>query len=395
MIGRLRANATAIALAAAGSAALAWLGLYGFAWNDYDVEASAAVRALVAGHLERFAQLAPPYGGSIVLRAPFAFAPTLWGGGELAQYRALAVPCLLAAAAFGVWLVAGMRAERRSRLARATVLGLCVANPITYRALEVGHPEELLAAVLCVAAVLSAQRRHVIWAGALLGLAVATKTSALVAVAPVAVALDSRRVRMLAVAAAVSLAVLAPLAAGGGAVSRASGGVGAVDPIFQPWQAWWWLGSHAKVVRGSDGQVKPGYRAAPGWVATLAHLLIVLLPLPLAAAWRRRRGPPGDVLLLLALVLLLRCALDPWDNVYYSLPFLMALLAWEARERALPVATLAATALTWFVFQELPHSLGADAQSAAYLACALPAVAALATRLYGSAAPTLAPAAAR
>jgi hypothetical protein len=379
---RLRDNATAIACAALGAGTLAWLSLYGFAWNDYDLEASAAVKALVAGHLGAFARMAPAYGGSILLRAPFAFAPRLWGGGELAVYRALAVPCLLAAVALAVWLVAGMRAAHRSRLARAAVLGLCVANPVAYRALEAGHAEELLAAVLCVAAVLAGQGRRPTWAGVLLGLAIATKTWALVAAPAVVVALDARRVRALVAAAAIALAVLAPLAAAGGGVTRASGGITAVDPIFQPWQPWWWLGSHGKVVRGSDGLPKPGYRSAPGWIPSLAHLLIVLLAVPLAAAWRRRRGPPGDALLLLALTLLARSVLDPWNTIYYSLPFLLALLAWEARERDLPVATLAASAATWVLFQELPRRIGADAQSAVYLACATPAVAALAARLY-------------
>lgn len=379
-----RENAAAIVLAAVGTAALAWAGLYGFAWNDYDVEASAAVKALAAGHLERFAQLAPAYGGSFVVRAPFVFLPRLWGGGELAVYRSLAVPCLLAGAALGVWLCARMRAERRTWLARATVLALCVANPLSYRALEIGHPEELLAAVLCVAAVLAAGARRTLWAAVLLGLAVATKTSALVAVAPVVAVLDARRVRALLVAAAVAVAILAPLA-GAGAAARSGAPVTTANAIFQPWQVWWWAGSHGHVVRGTDGQVKPGYRTAPAWISSLAHLLIVLVALPLALAWRRRRGPPADALLLLALVFLLRCMLDPWNNVYYAIPFVLALLAWEALERELPVATLCATVVLWVVFQELPRRVGADAQSAAYLACALPAVAALATRLYAPA----------
>ena len=38
-------------MASAGCATMAWLGLYGFAWNDYDTEARGAFDALVQGHL--------------------------------------------------------------------------------------------------------------------------------------------------------------------------------------------------------------------------------------------------------------------------------------------------------------------------------------------------------
>src|SRR6185312_10342493 len=103
---------------------MAWLGLYGFAWNDYETEARPAFDALVHGHAIEFLRIAPAYGGSFVERAPFALLPSLWGGGDLAVYRMVALPCLLAAAALGVWLVARMRNEGRPALSRAVVLGL-------------------------------------------------------------------------------------------------------------------------------------------------------------------------------------------------------------------------------------------------------------------------------
>src|SRR5580692_7725987 len=134
----LRENTLCALMAGTGCATLAWLGLYGFAWNDYENEAQPAFAALVHGHLSSFLRLAPVYGGSLVERAPFALMPGLWGGGELAVYRMVALPCLLAAAALGVWLVAQLRRPGAggpgapgSRLARAVALGLCVANPLT------------------------------------------------------------------------------------------------------------------------------------------------------------------------------------------------------------------------------------------------------------------------
>ena len=50
-------------------------------------------------------------------------------------------------------------------------------------------------------------------------------------------------------------------------------------------------------------------------------------------------------MLLLALVLLLRCALDPWNNLYYRLPFLLALMAYEVCSGRTPRLTLIYTVL--------------------------------------------------
>jgi hypothetical protein len=139
------------------------------------------------------------------------------------------------------------------------------------------------------------------------------------------------------------------------------------------------------VVRGLDNQVKIGYRYPPGWLSSLAHPLVVASALPLSALWWRRRGagPSRDLLLLLALVLLVRCVLDPWNIGYYHVPFLMALLAWEALERARPpVLSLLAASLVWLSFERMPQLLAPDGQCAFYLAWALPAVVALAWAVY-------------
>src|SRR5271167_3271096 len=149
---RLRENSFAICVSLAAIAVVGWLELYGFAWNDYDNEAAPAFAALVSGHFDTFVHLVPAYGGSFVLRAPFALLADLWGGGALAVYRLVALPCLLASAIFGVWIVADMRHAGRSRLARGLFLFLAVANPVTLSALEIGHTEELLSAVYCAAA---------------------------------------------------------------------------------------------------------------------------------------------------------------------------------------------------------------------------------------------------
>jgi hypothetical protein len=383
VVKRAREHGLALAFAGVGVWVMTFLGLYGFAWTDYDFEATPAYDALRGGHLWRFFELAPGYGGSLELRAPFAMLPSLWGGGELAVYQAGALPCLIAAALLGVWLCGKLRDRGASRLARWTALALCAANPITVRACEIGHPEELLGAVLCVVAVLAARRGHASWAGVLLGLAIVNKEWALLAVGPVCLALDAGRRQALAIALAIAAVFYAPLliaaeSVRGGAVL----GVGGTGTIFQPWQLWWFLGSHGHVVRGLSGAIKVGYRTPPGWLSNVAHPLIVALGVPLSAfAWWRGRRFAGavagaarvDALGLLVLLMLLRCMLDPWDDVYYALPFLIALIAWETlRFSRPPVFGLAATLVTWGLFDWLPSYVSADAQAAVFAAVTIP-----------------------
>jgi hypothetical protein len=389
----VRENALCALLAGAATATIAWLGLIGFTWSDYETEAKPAFDALTHGHVLEFLRLAPAYGGSLVERAPFALLPGLWGGGALAVYRMVALPCLLAAAALGVWLVAQMRARPDgSTLARALALGVCVANPITLSALELGHPEELLGGVLCVAAVLLAARERPLWAGLALGLAIANKEWALLAVGPVLFALPpGRRWRCMASAGAACAAVLAPLVlvrssgfvAGTGAAASNSASV-----IFKPWQIFWFFGHYSGHALGPLDVHQAGYRVGPAWASVVSHPLILAVGLALAGAlWLRGRGsalPERQALLALAFVLLLRCLLDTWDESYYLLPFILALLAWEVGldPRRPPVLALASSALAWISFQWLPEHASADAQAAFFLAWTLPLTAALGLGLW-------------
>ncbi len=358
---------------------MAWVGLVGFAWNDYDREAANAYATLARGDVLGFFGQVPAYGGSLILRAPFAGATAALGGGELAVYRAVAIPCLLALGALAVVLVRRMGERGASTGARAVVLGLCVGNPITFRALEIGHPEELLCAALAIGAVLAACDRRAVLAGVLLGLAIATKAWAVLAIGPVLLALPERRVLALAIAGSVTSAIIAPILLAGSHATLVSG-ASTGNVIFVPWQAWWMLGEAGHVVIGGDGLPKPdGYRVPPEWLSPLTHPLIAFLVLPLSLLWARvrataRRLDGEQVLLLLALLLLLRCILDPWNVVYYELPFLLALLAWEAlcRPDRPPVLALLSTVVVWATFETVPQLVGPDLQSAFFLAWSLP-----------------------
>ena len=225
-----------------------------------------------------------------------------------------------------------MRAAGRDGALRAVALGLVVVSPIALRALEIGHPEELLCAVLCVAALLVAGDRRTVLAGLLLGLAVATKAWALVAVGPVLLAApEGRRAHRAASPPWSPPPSTRPSWPSRRTRSRPPRRPPTPGVIFQPWQAGWFLGDHSGVVRSING-AKPGYRTPPPGCRAISHPLIVLGAFALSALWWRRRRGAGwsEALLLLALLLHLRCLFDTFNTVYYCLPFLLALVTWEA-----------------------------------------------------------------
>jgi Glycosyltransferase family 87 len=389
-----RENTACLLGALLASAGVAYLGLETFFWSDYETEAAPAFAALVHGHVDLFLRLAPAYGGSFVERAPFALVPSLWGGGALAVYRAVAIPCLLAGAVLGAWLVARMRRAGAPRGARALTLVLCVANPITLNALEIGHPEELLGACLCVAAVLLAGADRPVWAAVALGLAVANKEWALLAVAPTLLALaPRRRAACSACATAVAAAVLAPLALvqSGGFVAATRASAAPPATIFHQDQLWWFFGHHAAPGAASS-LTAVGGRVAPAWASAISHPLILLVGLAIGIALylvERRRGAPTSLrtaLLALALALLLRCVLDTWDTSYYMLPFLLALLTWQvyAAPTRLPLIAGSATALGSVTLLWLPAHATADVQTLMFLGWTLPLAVALAVLLVAS-----------
>jgi hypothetical protein len=361
-------------------AACAWLGLGFTNLADWGIEARPSVDALLAGHLGAFLRLAPTYGGSLLLRAPLIELTRLWHGGGNVVYCASAVPCLAAAGALGIWLGRDLGRRTSGLLAQALAITLCVANPLAISALQQSHPEDLLGAVLCVAAVLCAQRDHAVWSGVLVGLATANKAWGVLAAGPVLVALQRDRRRALGAMLLSAGAVLAPFA-----LVRAGGYVGQTEAvglgtgsIFNPWQLWWFLGTPEAHGAG---------RAAPGWLGSIGHLLpiAVMAPLTLSFAVRRRdaRRRP-DALLLLALLLLLRCVLDPWDTVYYPVAFVSALLAWETTTHDRPPwVTLAAVFSSWWLFSGAHPLLGAapDLLALAFTVVAVPSIGAICVRL--------------
>jgi hypothetical protein len=368
--------------ATAGVALLVLVALTTTEWTDFENEAQPAFQALRSGDLHGFFGNSPAYAGSLALRAPFALVTNLWDGGTLALFRVVAIPCVAAVAVLGVVLWSRGRERAAGRLSPWIVLAVCLANPLLIDALQMGHAEDLLGAALCVAAVLAAGARRPALAGVLLGLAVANKPWAVVAVGVVLVTLRTGHLRALAAAAVAGGVVIAPFLLGGGlgmttAVAQSSGG------IFKPWQIWWFTGEHGYALAQTLGP-RPGWRIAPDWVARWSHPIVVLAPALLCAtAWWPLRGRRWeDGLLLLALCFLLRGLLDVWNTSYYALPLVLALVAWEAHVRTgPPLLAIGVTAMAWLTMARLPGSISPDAQALAYLAWAVPLAIALGLRL--------------
>jgi hypothetical protein len=353
---------------------------------DYDTDARAAIDALANGDWSGFVANQPLMGSfSVLLRAPFAAlaSDSTRDGG----YWLGVLPCLAALAGVGVAIGRRLPARGAGTSAAWIAGGLVVLNPLMFRALNWGHPEELLAAALCVGAVLAVLGGRDVLGALLLGFAIATKQWAVLAIAPVLLAGPRRPLVVAGVAGGIAAALTLPLlladAGGFGTVASNTAGQSANASSTTPWNIWWPL-AHLGELEGSGERW-----FSPDWVATISHPLIVLIAVPLGLAlWCRRDRRPDDALLLLTLLLLLRCVLDNWDNEYYHLPFLVSLIAWETRRRpGVPVLSVAVTLLLgltfWTQFDAIYAGSAAHAPLyfALYVAWVLPLAGWLALRL--------------
>ena len=323
---------------------------------------------LVHGHLGDFFSTQPFMGSaSLLLRAPAVWLAQRLGGNELWQYRLGALACMLVAAAF-VWLVVRMMQRRgQGPLAQVAVIGLVLLGPLTTKALYWGHPEELMAAALAVGGVVLASHRRGLLAGVALGVAVATKQWAIFAILPALMVAGDQRGRLLAGGGLAAAAFVLPMLIGDPThffkqnLSAGTGG-NAVTPT----NLWW------------PFHVPAGLQySVPALVRETARPLMLVLGLGLSVLyWRRNQGRhPYDVLQLVALLLLLRCVLDPQTFSYHHLPFLVSLATFEGlRRRGLPWASLISAGALWVIARYVAPGPDPDVLNVAYLAWALPMV---------------------
>jgi Glycosyltransferase family 87 len=353
--------------------------------------AAPATNALAAGHLHDFLAFHPYMGSfSLFVRAPVVAAAHAGGLTDLATYRLGSAVCLLGVALLALWIAQLMASRGHSLARRLLVVALLVVNPMTIDAIWLGHPEEPLAAALCVAAALAVAGRRFWIGGMLLGLAIATKQWAIVAVLPVALMAPAGRLRVAVTAGAVATALALPLAAGDpGRLSTIANEASQTlrAPATSPWAPFATAHRAAYYLGGNVFKVTTTYWL-PDSVGRLPRPLIIVTTAFLAVLfWRRRQRSGEPVLGLLALCFLLRAVLDPISPGYYYAPFLIALTAWEGLDtRRVPALGVSCAGTLWLLF-ETSHDVEALTHerplvTALYVVWALAATSVIARRVY-------------
>jgi hypothetical protein len=356
----------------------AWIAFENTATGDYPVDGGRAVHLLadgdVSGYLSMHLLMGP---FATLVQAPFA---ALGGNEGLVSYQWACLPCLFATGLVGLYLGALARRRGMPALGSWVLVALFVVNPLTFEAIQTGHPEELLTAALAIGAVALATQGKSGRAALLLGLALASKQWAVVAILPVLMALPRQRLRVALAALGIACAFYLPgIAYAPSSFLETQGYAASGQGVITPWSIWYPLSEATTVESTVDSARYVGEVArAPSPISSLTHPVIVLLflALPLLLALRRRRfaisGP--DAMALLALLALLRCGLDPNDNLYYHLPLLLALIGWDAVDpQRLPLRSMAGVAVA-FLFDRWSDNLTDPALfNAAYIALALAA----------------------
>jgi hypothetical protein len=382
-----------LTLAAAILAVLAASTLLAFAntsAGDYPNDAAPAIDALLDGEVRAALAEQPLMGSlSVIVRLPFAGLARLTGGDDLLGYQLGTIPCLVSVGLLGLVLAGLMRRRGQPPWACAAAALLCLLTPLTWEAIRLGHPEELLAASLCVGAVLLALRGRPLAAGIVLGLALGTKQWALIAALPVLAAAPARRWRVVLAAGVVAVVLTAPLVAGNlSSFSTTTEKAAWAGERVHPFNAVWPVAiSEDRVISVGDDQSVVTVRVLPRWLAHLIHPAIVLLAVPLTFLWwRSPRRTPDDVLALLALLFLARCLLDPVNNAYYHVPFLLSLTAWEGlTRRGPPLVSLLSAAAIYYTIYKAGWSDDVAVRNALYLLATLPVAVWLTARLYAPA----------
>jgi hypothetical protein len=360
--------------------------------NSVCDDAGPSIDALSHGDLREFFAEQPPMGSfSLLLRTPPAVASNLADGGDLLVYRSGVFICVLAAGLLAVFLAMSMIRRGRPWTIWALVAAAIVVNPLTYQAAYWGHPEEVLAAALTVGALIASGRRRWLLGGLMLGAALATKQWAALAVVPALIAAPAgTRVRLALTAAALAAALTVPmLAADPDRFQAAQEMVSSASSYTNTVTATnlWWPFASKSTDEGIDGfgqTTTITQYSLPDDVGRVLHLgvIAVALALSLLYARRRGRGNPDDVLQLIALLFLLRCVLDPLTFSYHHVPFLIALISFEALRRPVPVLSAVAIGAL-LLMNEVVVPLGEPVLiNAAYLAWTIPLAGAMALSLF-------------
>jgi len=359
---------------------------------DYPIDAGPPIDALIHGRLHDFLSAHPVMGPlSLVFRAPFAALGQAIGNGGpdnnyLDDYRYGTFACLVVAGVFGIALARFAERLGRGPLVCGAAVVLSIVNPVSLRAVHFGHAEEIFGAALLAGAMLAAVARRPWLAAGLVALAVANKQWGVIGLPAVLVvmwaAVGWRRLRTpVLIVVGIFLLIGIPLLAvdAHGLVDLTKRMADLRHTYVWPASLWYGLAPELPPAKAAISQ--PGLHDMPDLLGLVARPLIILvgIAVPLALAHRVRDDVLHRAFPLLALVMLLRCALDPADNGYYHVPFLIALIAADTingRFYATAVACVVLQAPTTFHMR--PETL------ALFYACWAPAfVVYLAGRAYG------------
>lgn len=360
-----------------------WMALSNTSTGDYYEDAATAIEPLLHGDFSAYFAAHPMMGPlTPLLQAPFAAI----GSSRLAEFQWATFPCLLAAAGLGLYLGALARRRGAGRATQILLPLLCLVNPLTFAAIEMGHPEEVFTVALAVGAVAVASEGHGIRAGLLLGLAIASKQWALLATFPVLMALPSRQLRTVILAGAIPLALMLPgLIAAPDSFLHTQSSAASGAQIASIWSCWYAATPEVALHLGDTG-LTAHLHLMPTWLGALTHPLIALLAfaVPLALWLRngRSRLTGEEAMALLALLMLLRCVLDQNDNLYYHLPLLTVLFGWDAfASERLPLRGLAGSAIALLFWRWSENLASLQTFNAVYLAVIVLAAIAIATQL--------------
>jgi hypothetical protein len=338
--------------------------------GDYTVDGQPALSALLHGNLHAFDLARPAMGDlSLLVRAPFAALAYLGDATPLSIYRWGVLPCVMSVALLGLWLASIARSRGVGWFGQLLIVALSVVNPLTSSAVTLGHPEELLTASLCVGALVAAVKQRSVLTLVLLGLALASKQWAVVTVLPILFALERGRMRTLVGALAVAAVVTVPEVVGSPSTYLRNQLSLAHEHLTESsmWSWWWPFGSNGTRLVLIEGAAAPvTLHHFPRALIASLHSLIIILDAVVALVIAKVRGLPlrrDDVFALMAVVLLLRCALDNNTMPYYHAALFLDLLAWDALTAArLPLRALGGALVSWMLFDRLtPGSFGAVA----------------------------------
>jgi hypothetical protein len=375
---------TVLALMLAGVVAIRAPGL-----GDYPTDAGPALQAIAHGHLGAFFSHQPAMGSvSLLVRAPFVVVAAALGDGRVGIYRWGALACLLAVALVAIGLSRLALRRGSGRVAPVVIVAIALLGPLVHDALYYGHPEELLTASLAVSALLAACEQRALLTGVLAGLAVASKQWALLVITPAVLVLERDRIRALLASAIVAAAATLPMIAGSlSGFRHALSYISHPQPIVTHFS---WLyplspgGTFPVANIFGGGRPVAGHRLL-GVESMLARpsILAIGLALVLMIWWLSgRRLDHQPMLECTAVVLLLRCALDPGSMGYYHYPVLLVLLALDALAgRKLPLAGLAGVAVAFVTFDRASSYLSSGAANAVYIAMTVSACVLLLERM--------------